>query len=140
MLPTKKLILMLFILASKTAIASSVLSEQPCSYKEYSAICGEVKVPEDHLNPTSRTIELPYQFIRGDLPEGVSRPVVLALGGGPGMSNMGFAPSKEVLDVSDVLLVGFRGVDGSVDLSCPEVDEAFSQERRLFEPQSQANI
>jgi pimeloyl-ACP methyl ester carboxylesterase len=133
-------ILLLCIIASKVAIASSVLSEQPCSYKEYSAICGQVKVPEDHLNPTDRTIELPYQLIRGSLPEGAFRPVVLALGGGPGMSNMEFAPSKEVLEVSDVLLVGFRGVDGSVDLSCPEVDAAFSKERRLFAPQSQANI
>ena len=129
--------------ASEINIAASsivkILSEEPCAYTEYSATCGEIQVPEDHFNPTGKKIILPYQLVKGSVSEGLERPVVMPLGGGPGMTNM-VAPSKEIFDVSDVLLVGFRGIDGSVDLSCPEIDVAFVKESRLFAPQSQNNI
>jgi len=126
--------------ASEASSIVKVLSEEPCLYKEYSATCGDIQVPEDHFNPAGKKIILPYQIVKGSMNEDVARPVVMALGGGPGMTNMTFAPSKEILDVSDVLLVGFRGIDGSVDLSCPEIDVAFVKESRLFAPQSQKNI
>jgi pimeloyl-ACP methyl ester carboxylesterase len=122
-----------------TYSAVKILSEEPCVYKEYSATCGEIQVPENHFNPVGKKINLPYQLVKGSVSEGVERPVVMPLGGGPGMTNM-VAPSKEILDVADVLLVGFRGIDGSVDLSCPEIDVAFVKESRLFAPQSQNNI
>lgn len=126
--------------ASEANSVAKILSQESCVYKEYSATCGEVQVPEDHFNPAGKKIILPYQLVKGNVSEGVERPVVMTLDGGPGMTNMAFSPSKEILYVSDVLLVGFRGIDGSVDLSCPEIDVAFVKESRLFAPQSQKNI
>lgn len=45
------------------------------------------------------------------------------LGGGPGLSNMRFV-CPPALDGRDVVLLGYRGVDGSVRLDGPEVARA----------------
>ncbi len=42
------------------------------------------------------------------------------LEGGPGVSNMGFKPPPELLANHDFVMVGYRGVDGSSVLNCPE--------------------
>src|SRR4030065_747584 len=46
---------------------------------------------------------------------------VFHLPGGPGGSNIAWAPPDWLLEDHDVVMVGYRGVEGTVVLSCPEV-------------------
>ncbi|MDJ0755584.1 MAG: alpha/beta fold hydrolase [Ardenticatenaceae bacterium] len=86
------------------------------------AYCTTITVPENRNNPASREITLPVKRI----PATSDNPAepIFHLTGGPGMSNMGFRPTAEMLENHDVILVGYRGIDGSVYLDCPEVAEA----------------
>ena len=104
---------------------------EPCTYKiktglfssvEYAADCGTLVVPENRGDPASRLIALPVTRIRatGDNP---TEPI-FQLRGGPGMSNMAISRVSWFIDNHDVVLVGYRGVDGSVMLHCPEVVQA----------------
>jgi pimeloyl-ACP methyl ester carboxylesterase len=49
---------------------------------------------------------------------------IFYLEGGPGITNTKFKQASRYADARDVVLVGYRGVDGSVRLDCPEVDSA----------------
>lgn len=101
---------------------------EPCEYKTktqtYRAECGTLVVPENRLNLNSRLIALPVKRIhaRSDSP---LDPIVY-LGGGPGVSNMRFDPPDELLANHDILIVGYRGADGSTVLNCPEFSEAMA--------------
>ncbi|HLO18729.1 MAG TPA: alpha/beta fold hydrolase [Anaerolineales bacterium] len=102
------------------------LTLESCKYKTkiatYRADCGTLIVPENNLSPTSRLLALPVKRIHA---QGVSpREPIVYLGGGPGMSNMGFEPPDELLANHDVLMIGYRGVDGSSMLDCPEYSKA----------------
>jgi pimeloyl-ACP methyl ester carboxylesterase len=44
--------------------------------------------------------------------------------GGPGISNMSYKPPKRLLNNHDFVLVGYRGVDGSVKLKSKEIKKA----------------
>ena len=79
-------------------------------------------VPENRSNPAARLIALPVKRIRS----GSSHPAepIFYLGGGPGISNMGFKPPAWLLAEHDIVLVGYRGVDGTPKLDCPEVSKA----------------
>ena len=85
--------------------------------------CGALTVPERRDDPSSRTIEIPIMRLPAEYPGGNGVPV-FRLGGGPGMSNMGFAPPPALDATRNVVLVGYRGVDGSTTLACPEVVRA----------------
>ncbi len=89
---------------------------------EYAAECGTLIVPENRYEENSRLIALPVKRIRasGDTP---AEPI-FHLTGGPGMSNMVFNTVEWFHENHDTVLVGFRGVDGTVYLGCPEVTEA----------------
>ena len=52
---------------------------------------------------------------------------VFFLTGGPGQSNMEFEFANRYADDRDFVLVGYRGVDGSVRLDCPEVESALKR-------------
>ena len=55
------------------------------------------------------------------------------------MSNMGFQPPDELLAIHDVVLVGYRGVDGSSVLNCPEFSTAtLGDGREVFSAESLA--
>jgi len=88
----------------------------------YEAECGTLVVPENRADPDSRLIALPVTRIkaRSDNP---AEPI-FRLQGGPGITNMEFARASRFADDHDVVLVGYRGVDGSVRLDCPEVVSA----------------
>ena len=114
------------------AQAGDLVGLEACTYKiksgifssvEYAAECGTLVVPENRSDPGSRLIALPVVRIlaAGNSPlEPIYR-----LTGGPGQSNMGFSlVSSWFIEDHDIVLVGYRGVDGSVVLSCPEVVEA----------------
>jgi pimeloyl-ACP methyl ester carboxylesterase len=99
---------------------------EPCSYATedggYGADCGTIVVPENRADPRSRLIALPVIRIqaRSDHP---AEPIIY-LEGGPGGTNMEFEAASRFADDHDVVLVGYRGVDGSVRLDCPEVESA----------------
>src|SRR5206468_1687516 len=91
----------------------------------YAADCGTLAVPENRHDPRSRLIALPVTRIRSRS----SHPgdPVFRLQGGPGISNTDFSVASRFADHHDVVLVGYRGVDGSSVLNCPEVTSALSR-------------
>jgi pimeloyl-ACP methyl ester carboxylesterase len=98
----------------------------PCTVKlngkNYQADCGTLVVPEKRVNPAARLIALPVIRIRSSASE-PAKPIFY-LGGGPGISNMGFKPPARLLAEHDIVLVGYRGVDGTPKLDCPEIAKA----------------
>ncbi|MGE5224960.1 MAG: alpha/beta fold hydrolase, partial [Omnitrophica WOR_2 bacterium] len=97
---------------------------QPASSKtKYAAECATLVVPENREKAGSRLIALPVVRIptRGPNP---AEPVFF-LQGGPGGPNLGWAPPDWLLEKHAVVMVGYRGVDGTVELACPEVGRQF---------------
>ena len=96
-----------------------------CEYKaqgdntKYRAECGTLAVPENWDVPGSRLIALPVVRIPASGPNPAEP--VFRLAGGPGGTNLSWEPPEWLLQKHDVVLVGYRGVDGSVVLSCPEI-------------------
>jgi pimeloyl-ACP methyl ester carboxylesterase len=95
--------------------------------KSYPADIGVMTVSENRGEPESRPIELPLIRIHaiGDNP---AEPIFV-LQGGPGSSNFDWSLHSptlvEFLKHHDVVMVGYRGVDGSISLGLPEVTEAY---------------
>jgi len=90
----------------------------PTEEGNYRAECGTLVVPEDRADPGSRLIAVPVTVIHArsaDPGEPIFR-----LEGGPGITNMVFPLASRLAEDHDVVLVGYRGVDGSVRLDCPE--------------------
>ena len=102
------------------------LKLRPCHYGtergSYAADCGTLVVPENRHKADSRLIALPVTRIRArSAHPGVP---IFRLQGGPGITNMTFEPASRFAQQHDVVLVGYRGVDGSSKLDCPEVTSA----------------
>jgi pimeloyl-ACP methyl ester carboxylesterase len=119
------------------------LDTKPCTVKtksgRYAAECGNLVVPEKRGKMGSRKISLPVKRIHatGQSP---AEPIFY-LTGGPGMSNMGFKPPAELLAQHDVVLVGYRGVDGSAVLDCPAMQRAMKGVGKdLLGPESLASL
>lgn len=114
------------------------LSLQPCDYDTedgtLAADCGTLVVPENRLDPASRLIALPVVRIRATGPDPAEP--VFRLAGGPGATNMSFPMASRLTDRRDVVLVGYRGVDGSTTLDCPEVSQALRGSPDLAGPES----
>lgn len=106
----------------------------PCTYDTergaYAADCGTLVVPENRADPQSRLIALPVTRIRARSPH--PGDPIFRLEGGPGISNMQFAKASRFADHHDVVLVGYRGVDGSVRLQCREVVSALKHSTDLL--------
>jgi pimeloyl-ACP methyl ester carboxylesterase len=109
----------------KGATAGDLILDR-CTYEtgngSYEADCGTLVVPENRADPESRLIALPVTRIhaRSDSP---AEPI-FRLQGGPGVTNMEFESASRFAGKHDVVLVGYRGVDGSSKLDCPEVTSA----------------
>ncbi len=107
------------------AMAGDLLLD-PCTYStengSYAADCGTLVVPENRADPESRLIAVSVTRIRAqtDTP---AEPV-FRLEGGPGKTNMNFSMASRFAGERDVVLVGYRGIDSSVRLDCPEVESA----------------
>jgi pimeloyl-ACP methyl ester carboxylesterase len=101
----------------------------------YRADCGTLVVPENRADPQSRLIAVPVTRIhaKSDHP---GEPI-FRLEGGPGQSNTSFAKASRFADDHDVVLVGYRGVDGSVRLDCPEVVSALEHSSDFLGERSQ---
>ena len=108
------------------AQAGDLVDLEPCTYEardvEYAADCGTLIVPENRNDPNSRLIALPVIRVRAT----GSNPAepIFRLSGGPGQSNMGFSHLERLIENHDVVLVGYRGVDSSPVLQCPEFIQA----------------
>ena len=146
------LILVIVVLVSIVTACGTTVQEgpqvgdllmEPGTYEadgeSYTADIGTLFVPENRGNPDSRLIELPVIRIRalGDSP---TEPI-FPLAGGPGQSNMEFSRLNGLIDNHNIVMVGYRGVDGSVVLDCPEVAEALKGVGNdLFSEQSLTNL
>ena len=105
---------------------------------EYAAECGTLIVPENRTDPNSRLIALPVKRI---LASGSSpTEPIFRLAGGPGVSNMDYSRVEWFHDNHDIVLVGYRGVDGSVYLDCPEVEEAMASGLPMMSRESMAKL
>src|SRR5271169_4903000 len=114
------------------------LTLKSCSYTTENgtsaADCGTLVVPENRHDPKSRLIALPVIVIRAHSAHpGVP---IFRLQGGPGITNMEFPDASRFTANHDVVLVGYRGVDGSTRLDCPEVSSAMEHSRDLLSEQS----
>ncbi|HEY7629664.1 MAG TPA: alpha/beta fold hydrolase [Thermoleophilaceae bacterium] len=102
------------------------LTMHHCTYNtesgKYAADCGTLVVRENRHDANSRLIALPVTRIKAHSAH--PGPPIFRLEGGPGITNMKFANASRFTDNHDVVLVGYRGVDGSSKLQCPEVTSA----------------
>ena len=87
---------------------------------KYAAECGTLVVPENWDKADSRLIALPVVRIPAKSPNPAEP--VFYLQGGPGGPNLVWSPPDWLLKNHDVVMVGYRGVEGTVTLSCPEVN------------------
>ena len=86
---------------------------------KYMAECGTLTVSEHWDKPGSRLIALPV--VRIPATEQNPAEPVFWLMGGPGGANITWAPPAWLLAKHDVVMVGYRGVEGTVKLDCPEL-------------------
>jgi pimeloyl-ACP methyl ester carboxylesterase len=100
----------------------------------YRAECGTLVVRENRHNVHSRLIALPVTRIRARTAN-PSTPI-FRLEGGPGKTNMHFKDASRFAHKRDVVLVGYRGVDGSSKLDCPEVSSARKHARDFLSERS----
>ena len=109
------------------------LTWKSCDYKTaegtYTAECGTLVVPENRHDPESRLIAIPVKRIPAQ--SASQKPPVFGFYGGPGHSNFKFEAMARFAQDRDVVLVGYRGVDGSVSLDCPEVIDSRERSQRL---------
>src|ERR1700722_1406657 len=102
------------------------LTMHPCTYPtekgSYRADCGTLVVAENRADPRSRLIALPVTRILARSSDPLAP--IFYLNGGPGVTNMTFPQANRLAAQHDVVMVGYRGVDGSSVLNCPEVTTA----------------
>jgi pimeloyl-ACP methyl ester carboxylesterase len=107
------------------AQAGDLAGMESCTYEaqdaKYVADCGTLVVPENRADPNSRLIALPVIRVRAT----GSNPAepIFWFEGGPGVTNMRAPFVPWFIENHDIVLVGYRGMDGSVVLNCPEVVE-----------------
>jgi pimeloyl-ACP methyl ester carboxylesterase len=100
----------------------------------YRADCGTLVVGENRHKAHSRLIALPVTRIRAR--SATSGVPIFRLEGGPGLTNMDFKDASRLADKHDVVLVGYRGVDGSSKLDCPEVTSTLEHARDFLSEES----
>ncbi|MCP4418350.1 MAG: alpha/beta hydrolase [Chloroflexi bacterium] len=105
------------------------LTMEPCTYErndvEYAADCGTLIVPENRSEPNSRLIAL--SVIRVLATGSSPTEPIFWFQGGPGQSNLRFSHPEDLtalLENHDFVMVGYRGIDSSVVLDCPELSES----------------
>ena len=109
--------------AGSLTLKSGTFKTKSASYK---ADYGILVVPENREKADSRLVELPVIRIHA-VNKNPAEPI-FRLEGGPGLSNVKFKPRAYLLDNHDFVGVGYRGVDGSSVLDCPEIERAFKGE------------
>jgi pimeloyl-ACP methyl ester carboxylesterase len=114
----------------------------PCTYhsrgddRDFAADCGTLVVPENRQHP-GRLLALPVLRIRATGLQPAEP--IFVFQGGPGASNSVDFPIAGRLAGHDVVLVGYRGADGSQLLDCPEVSEHLSVDGPILRPAALAS-
>jgi len=109
---------------------------KPGTLQGYAADFGTLVVPENRQKKDSRLIRLPVLRIRSRREHALEP--VFTLEGGPGGTNIKPEYIRDwLLENHDVVMVGYRGVDGSVSLSCPEINAAL---KTMADPLSAAGL
>lgn len=105
------------------------LTLESCEYEGQEAECGTIVVPENRADPDTGLIVLPVTRIWAA--NGASSEPIFRLEGGPGVPNEFDDPTHggRLNETRDLVLVGYRGVEGSSVLACPEVPKAFTVSR-----------
>jgi pimeloyl-ACP methyl ester carboxylesterase len=102
---------------------------EPCTYPTengpYAADCGTLVVAESSTDADPPLIALPVVRVRA-LTDEPAEPL-FRLEGGPGLTNMDFDRANRLVGDRDLVLVGYRGIDGSVQLDCPEVVSVYNR-------------
>jgi pimeloyl-ACP methyl ester carboxylesterase len=108
--------------------------------EKFEADFGTITVPENRNTPASRLIHIPFLRIRSH--SNTPAEPIFALAGGPGQRNMSWdwGIAQTFLSDHDFVLVGYRGVEGSTVLDCPEVSEAFKADNDLLSEESLKKI
>ena len=118
--------------------AAGQLKLHPCQYAtengSYRADCGTLVVPENRHKAHSRLIALPVIRILARSAKPAAP--VFRLEGGPGLTNMNFPDASRFAGHHDLVLVGYRGVNGSSRLDCPEVTSAREHARDFLSEES----
>ena len=114
------------------------LTLHPCHYAtedgSYAPTAARSSCRENRHDPHSRLIALPVTRIHARSAQPGAP--IFRLQGGPGITNMSFPDASRFAARHDVVLVGYRGVDGSSRLDCPEVESAREHSRDLLSEQS----
>ncbi len=126
------------------AQAGELTGMEPCEYQgatsktKYAAECGVLVAPENWDKADSRLIALPVVRIPATGPEPAEP--IFYLQGGPGGPNLVWSPPAWLLAKHDVVMVGYRGVEGTVTLSCPEVNRLIKSHsgKDVFSEQARA--
>lgn len=131
---------MVFLGAGQDSGADSVgsragqLDLSACTYSteagDVPADCGTLTVPENRHDPRSRLIGLPVIRVRAKSNHPAEP--IFHLIGGPGGTNMKFPEASRFIADHDLVLVGYRGVDGSSRLDCPEVTSVLAHSHDLL--------
>jgi pimeloyl-ACP methyl ester carboxylesterase len=111
------------------ALSGDLIGLESCDYEVgedvHAADCGTLVVPENREDSNSKLIALPITRIRAIAT--VPDEPIFWLGGGPGKSNMRFTHKEDLESLitnHDIVTVGYRGMDGSMVLDCPEISQA----------------
>ncbi len=103
----------------------------------YDADFGVLIVPENRRKPY-KLINIPV--IKVNALDSVKSEPVFLLNGGPGTSNIWNNNFPEdLLNKHDIIMVGYRGVEGSVILECPDVKKIIKV-KNIFEEQNFKNL
>jgi pimeloyl-ACP methyl ester carboxylesterase len=106
---------------------------RPCALLDtIPAECGTLTVFERRDRRETRLIAIPIVRVRAA--DSSSQPPIVWLTGGPGASNLLRPPPAFLRRAHDWVLVGYRGVDGSERLECPELAPALRAVRDLLGP------
>jgi len=110
------------------AQAGNILDLAPCTFAsidgELAAECGTLVVPENRSDPNSRLIALPVTRIKAA--SNTPAEPIFWFSGGPGHPNKIGYSLDGLTENHDFVMVGYRGMEGQVVLTCPEVSKTIN--------------
>ncbi|NDI34059.1 alpha/beta hydrolase [Chengkuizengella sediminis] len=119
----------------QTAKAGDLIHKKKLTYSygknEYDAEYGILIVPENRSKLDSKLIGIPVVKVNA-VNESPLAPIFI-LEGGPGNSNMQLQGPEELLLSHDMVLVGYRGMDGSTNLRSKKLENALRADDLLSE-------
>ncbi len=97
-------------------------------FNSYPAEYSILLAKENRFKKHTKLISIPIIRIKSTNNDSCSYPIFL-LYGGPGESNLKTdLVNDDLLEYHDIIIIGYRGVDGSVKLDCPQIKKAILSE------------